>query len=286
MTQALNRIAMQTESILRLRLSIRIWFAAAGMILGLLGCANQPGVPPTAVADLAPTGKLRVGLILANPVLVSKDSASGELRGVAIDLGKDLAARLGVPFEPVGYPTVAKLVDSANSNEWDVAFLAFDPARASDMEFSAPYMEVDNTYLLPAGSKIKSLDDIDQPGIRIAVPEKSAPDLFLSRTLKNATLVRGKGGAAAALDILKSGQADAFAENRQLLTTASAKLPGSRVLDGRFSAVQHAVAVTKGRLEGVAYVRGYLEEAKASGLVQQAINQAGLIGVNVAQAAR
>lgn len=261
---------------------VNAFLAVTCTLVLISGCVSSPSVPAMARNELAPTGKLRVGLILANPVLVTKDTASGELRGVAVDLGKSLAARLDVPFEPVGYPTVAKLVESAKANEWDVAFLAFDPARVSEMEFSAPYMEVDNTYLVPANSKITSIGMVDQLGIRIAVPEKSAPDLFLSRSLKNATLIRGKGGAAAALEILSSGQADAFAENRQLLTIASAKLPGSRVLEGRFSAVQHAVAVTKGRMAGAAYVRQYMEEAKASGLVQQAINRASLIGVNVA----
>ena len=248
-------------------------------------CAATPPVDAAMAAArhaLAPTGKLRVGLILANPVLVTKDAASGELRGVAVDLGKNLALRLGVAFEAVGYPTVAKLVESAKANEWEVAFLAFDPARTSEMDFSAPYMEVDNTYLVPANSRITNISEIDRPGIRVAVPEKSAPDLFLSRSLKNAVLVRGKGGAAAALEILRSGQADAFAENRQLLTAVSVRLPGSRVLKGRFSAVQHAVAVTKGRAAGIAYVRQYVEEVKASGLVQQAINRASLVGVNVA----
>ena len=256
--------------------------AATFTLVLLSGCASSPNAPAEARNALAPTGKLRVGLILANPVLVTKDAASGELRGVAVDLGKNLAMRLGVPFEAVGYPTVAKLVESAKANEWDVAFLAFDPARTSEMDFSSPYMEVENTYLVPANSRITNISEIDQPGIRVAVPEKSAPDLFLSRSLKNAVLVRGKGGAAAALEILSSGQADAFAENRQLLTTASAKLPGSRVLEGHFSAVQHAIAVTKGRETGIAYVRQYVEEVKASGLVQQAINRASLIGVNVA----
>ncbi|MHB8534986.1 MAG: transporter substrate-binding domain-containing protein [Sulfuricaulis sp.] len=248
--------------------------------------AASPNAPAQARHALAPTGKLRVGLILANPVLVTKDAASGELRGVAVDLGKNLALRLGVAFEAVGYPTVAKLVESAKANEWEVAFLAFDPARTAEMDFSAPYMEVDNTYLVPANSRITNISEIDRPGIRVAVPEKSAPDLFLSRSLKNAVLVRGKGGAAAALEILRSGQADAFAENRQLLTAVSARLPGSRVLKGRFSAVQHAVAVTKGRAAGIAYVRRYVEEIKASGLVQQAINRASLVGVNVAPMAR
>lgn len=265
---------------------IRSVLTAACAFVLLSGCATSPTAPVEARKALAPTGKLRVGLILANPVLVTKDAVSGQWRGVAVDLGKELARRLEVPFEPVGYPTVAKMVESAKTNEWDVAFLAYDPARAAEMDFSAPYMEVDNTYLVPANSKITSISAIDQPGIRVAVPEKSAPDLFLSRSLKYATLVRGKGGAAAASEILSSGQADAFAENRQLLTAAAAKLPGSRVLEGRFSAVQHAVAIAKGRGAGTVYVRQFVENAKASGLVRQTINSASVVGVNVASMAK
>ena len=268
------------------RILVNTVLAATFTLVLVSGCAASPDAPTQVRNALAPTGELRVGLILDNPALVTKDAASGELRGVAVDLGKNLAMRLGVTFEAVGYPGVAKLVESAKANEWDVAFLAFDPARTSEMGFSAPYMEVENTYLVTANSRITNISEIDQPGIRVAVPEKSAPDLFLSRSLKNAVLVRGKGGAAAAVEILNSGQADAFAANRQLLTAAAAKLPGSRVLEGRFSAVQHAVAVAKGRGAGMAYLRQYVEEVKASGLVQQAINRAGLIGVNVAPMAK
>lgn len=268
------------------RILVNTVLAATFTLVLVSGCAASPDAPTQVRNALAPTGELRVGLILDNPALVTKDAASGELRGVAVDLGKNLAMRLGVTFEAVGYPGVAKLVESAKANEWDVAFLAFDPARTSEMGFSAPYMEVENTYLVTANSRITNISEIDQPGIRVAVPEKSAPDLFLSRSLKRAVLVRGKGGAAAAVEILNSGQADAFAANRQLLTAAAAKLPGSRVLEGRFSAVQHAVAVAKGRGAGMAYLRQYVEEVKASGLVQQAINRAGLIGVNVAPMAK
>lgn len=169
--------------------------------LGLLaGCASIQSVPPAARADLASTGKLRVGLILSNQVLVTKDAQAGELRGVTIVLGKALAKRLGVPFEPVGYPNPAALVQSFGRNEWDIAFLAFDPARARDVEFSPPYMVVDNTYLVPSGSKLESVESADLRGVKIAVPERSAPDLFLSRNLKAAEIVRVPGGADAAIE--------------------------------------------------------------------------------------
>src|SRR5256885_3627873 len=144
------------------------------------GCASAPSVPPAVHNELVPTGKLRVGLILSNQVLVAKDARTGELSGVTVSLGKALAERLGVPFEPVGYPNPAALVNSFAANAWDIAFLAFDPARAQEVDFSPPYMVVDNTYLVPPGSSLQSADAVDRPNARIAVPERSAPDLFLS----------------------------------------------------------------------------------------------------------
>lgn len=251
------------------------------LLLALTARAAEPAASRNGAAELTPQGTLRVGLILANPVLVTRDGA-GELRGVAVDLGRAVAARLGVPFVPVGYPTVAGLVDSAGRGEWDIAFLALDPARAAAMDFSAPYMEVDNTYLLPPGSPLTAIEDVDRHGVRVAVPAKSAPDLFLSRSLQQATLVRGPGGAKAAAEILAAGGADAFAENRQFLLSVAAQLPGARVLAGRFSAVQHAVALPKGRPAAHASLHGLMESLKASGAVEAAIRAAGLAGAGIA----
>src|SRR5262249_35668484 len=151
----------------------------ASLAISLLaGCASVPSVPPAARSDLAPTGKLRVGLILSNQVLVSKDPQTGELRGVTVVLGKALAQRLGIPFEAVGYSNPPALVQSFGRSEWAVAFLAFDPARAQDVDFSPPYMVVDNTYLVPPASKVESVEAVDRPGLKVAVPDRSAPDLF------------------------------------------------------------------------------------------------------------
>lgn len=250
--------------------------------LVLVGCASSSTVPSAEVRQvLAPTGKLRVGLLLGNAVLVTKDPTSGDLKGIAVDLGRELARRVGVPFEPVGFNSVPALVNSASSNQWDVAFLAIDPARATVMDFTAPFMEVEVSYLVPAGSAIRELSDIDKPGLRVAVPAKSAPDLILSRTLKNATLVRDPNAAGAA-DLVRSGNADAFAENKQILFAAAAQLPGARVLDGRFSTVQHGVAIVKGRDTSTAYVKRFIEESKADGSVKAAIDRAALRGVVVA----
>ena len=248
----------------------------------LIGCASAPTVPPEARNDLASAGKLRVGLILSNQVLVTRDPQTGELRGVTVDLGKALAQRIGVPFEPVGYPNPAALVKSFGGNEWDIAFLAFDPARAQEVDFSPPYMVVDNTYLVTAGTKLQTVETADRPEIRIAVPERSAPDLYLSRSLRSAQIVRVPGGADAAIDVLRSGRADAYAENAHMLSLYSERLPGSRVLEGRYTVIQHAIATPKGKAAAAQYVRQFVEQSKADGTIQTAITSAKLRRANVA----
>lgn len=242
----------------------------------LAGCASAPSVPPAASNELASTRKLRVGLILSNQVLVTKDSKTGELEGVTVTLGKKLAGRLGVPFEPVEYPNPAALVKSFGGNEWDIAFLAFDPVRSQEVDFSPPYMVVDNTYLVPAGSKLQSTDAVDRSDMKIAVPERSAPDLFLSRNLKSAQIVRVPGGADAALEVLRSGRADAYAENAHMLSLYSERLPGSRVLEGRYTVIQHAIATPKGKAAAAQYVRKFVEESKGDGTIRDAIAKANL----------
>lgn len=266
------------------RLMLPRWQVVLVTLGFLAGCVSMKSAPPAARSELAPTGKLRVGLILSNQVLVSKDPQTGELRGVTVSLGRALAKRLEVPFEPVGYPNPAALVQTFGGNEWDIAFLAFDPARARDVEFSPPYMVVDNTYLVPSGSKVGSVDAADQRGVKIAVPERSAPDLFLSRNLKAAEIIRVPGGADAAIEVLRSGRADAYAENAHMLSLYSEKLPGSRVLQGRYTVIQHAVATTKGRLAGAEFVKEFVEQSKRDGTVRDAIAQAGLRRTDVAPA--
>ena len=258
------------------------WVSIALALVLVAGCASVPSVPAAARAELAPTGKLRVGLILSNQVLVTKDPSTGELRGVTINLGKALAQRLGVPFEPVGYANPAALVKSFGTNQWDIAFLAFDPARAQEVDFSPPYMEVDNTYLVTADSKVTAVERADQAGVTIAVPERSAPDLFLSRSLKSAQVLRLPGGAEAAIEALRSGKADAYAENAHMLSLYADRLPGSRVLEGRYTVIQHAVATPKGKAAASEYMKAFVEEAKADGAVAEAIRAAGLRRARVA----
>lgn len=260
----------------------RTWPVIALAFVLFSGCASAPTVSPAARAELAPTGKLRVGLILSNQVLVTKDSSSGELRGVTINLGEALAHRLGVQFEPVGYANPAALVKSFGSNEWDIAFLAFDPARAKDVDFSPPYMEVDNTYLVTTNSKVTTVEGTDRSGVTIAVPERSAPDLFLSRNLKSAQVLRVPGGAESAIQALTSGKADAYAENAHMLSLYADRLPGARVLEGRYTVIQHAIATPKGKAAAAEYVRAFVEEAKVNGTVAEAIRASGLRRTRVA----
>ena len=258
------------------------WLMASILGLLLMGCAGMHTAPtPEARQALAPTGKLRVGLQLGSPHNVIRDPVSGEMKGVAFDLGKELARRLGVPFEPVLYPAVGVLLDSGKSGAWDVAFVGFSPARAKEWDFTALHLEIEFGYLVPSGSPISTMADVDRPGIRVAVQEKSQPEAFLSRTLKNAEVIRASS-LAATLEMLKSGKADAIFSIKPSLFEASDQLPGSRVLDGRPGIDPHAMAVPKGREPGLAYARRFIEEAKSEGLVTAAIARAGIRGAVVA----
>jgi len=250
----------------------------------MAACAATPQVPPPARAELAPTGKLRAGINYGNVILARKDSATGETGGVAIDLARELARRLGVPLEIVAYDSVGAMVDGAKAGSWDIAFLGSDPARAAEITFTPAYVELEATYLVAAASPLRAAADVDREGVRVAAPARANYELHLSRNLTRAQLVRAQD-AAVAFGLLASGKVEALAGLTQALIGLSAQLPGSRILDGRFMAVQQAVGVPKGRDAGAAYLRGFVEEAKAAGLVARAIEKTGAAGVSVAPAA-
>lgn len=256
-----------------------LWLFSA--VLLLASCASTLTAPLEARKEFAPMGRLRAAINYGNPVLATKDSTTGELRGVSVELSRELGRRLHVPVELIGYETIAKLVAGLKAGEWDVAFLAIDPERSGDVAFSAPYMEVENTYLVTEGSHIRAAPQVDQPGIRVAVQAKNAADLFLSRELKHAVLVRAPNETAA-FDLLKSGAAEAFASNRQRLLSIAEQMAGYRVVEGRFSAIQHAAGVPKPRDAAATYLRGFIEDVKAAGLVKRAIDASGIRGVVVA----
>jgi polar amino acid transport system substrate-binding protein len=239
------------------------------------------GVPPAARAELAPTGRLRAGINYGNVILATRDPASGESRGVAIDLARELGRRLGVEVDLVAHQSVAAMVDAVRAGTWDIAFLGADPARAGEIGFTAAYVELEATYLVPAGSPLRTPADVDRDGVRVAAPARAAYELYLSRSLRHARLV-STAGADAAFDLFAAGQVEALAGLTHPLTGLVAKVPGSRLLPGRFMAVQQAVGVPRGRDAALAYLRGFVEEAKASGLVARAIEKTGARGVSVA----
>ena len=233
------------------------------------------------LSDLAPTGTLRVGINYGNPILAQRDAGSGELRGIAVDLGRELGKRVGAPVELVGFESAGKMFDAAKAGAWDVAFLAVDPGRAGDISFTAPYIEIEGTYLVPAGSSVREVADVDRKGVRVGVSAKSAYDLFLSRSLQHAELVRGPTNNAG-FELILAGKVDVVAGIRQHLVANAQRLPGSRVLEGRFMAIQQALGTPKGRDVAAKYLREFIEDVKASGLVAQAIERSGIRGVSVA----
>ena len=231
--------------------------------------------------DLAPTGKLRVGINYGNPVLATKDPISGQLGGVAVDLARELGRRTDLPVGLVGFESAGKMVEGLQAAAWDVAFLAVDPGREQEISFTAPYIEIEGTYLVPPGSALVAIADVDRENVRVGVSSKSAYDLFLSRNLKQAQLVRASSPEAA-FELIIAGKVDVLGGVRQHLVANTAKLPGSRVFDGRFMAIQQALGIPKGREAGLSYLREFIEEVKASGFVAQALEKAGVQGVSIA----
>lgn len=235
---------------------------------------------PSLRTDLAPSGMLRVGINYGNPVLATRDALSGELRGLAVDLARELSVRTELPIEIVAFESAGKMFDAVKVGAWDVAFLAVDPGRSSEIDFTAPYVEIEGTYLIPAGAPFHTVDDVDRDGVRIGVSGKSAYDLFLSRSLQHAQIVRAQSPESA-LALILSNKVDVLAGVRQTLDAQSARLPGSRVLDDRFMAIGQAMGIVKGRGEAVKYLREFVEDVKASGFVARAIEKSGVRGVSI-----
>ena len=241
-------------------------------------------ISPSVRSQLAPTGKLRVGINYGNPVLAKKDSSSGELRGVAVDLAHELGTQSGLAIEMVAFESAGKMFEAVKTGEWDVAFLAIDPGRADEIDFTAAYIEIEGTYLVPSGSPASTIADVDRKGMRIGVSAKSAYDLFLSRSIQHADLIRAPDPNSA-FELIVAGKVDVVAGVRQHLVANAEKLPGSRVLDGRFMAIQQALGIPKGREDAAVYLREFIEDAKASGVVLRAIDKAGVRGVSVPRSA-
>ncbi|HEU4440280.1 MAG TPA: transporter substrate-binding domain-containing protein [Methylomirabilota bacterium] len=238
-------------------------------------------VTPAVRADLAPTGTLRAAINYGNAILATRDRPTGESRGVAIDLVHDVGRRLGVPVAIVAYDSVAVMGDAAPSGAWDIAFLGSDPAREALMGFTAAYLEIDATYLVPGSSPLRTAADVDREVVRVAAPARANYELYLGRNLKRAKLV-STAGAEAAFELLATGQVEALAGLTQGLLHLAPRLPGSRLVEGRFMGVQQSIAVPKGKDAGLRFLRAVVEDAKKSGLVARAIERTGAKGVSVA----
>jgi polar amino acid transport system substrate-binding protein len=232
-------------------------------------------------AELAPHGTLRVGINHSNFLLVNSGSPHGAPTGIAPDLALELGNRLGVPIAFTSFDAAGKTADAIRDAVVDAGFLANEPERASVIEFSRAYLELPATYLVPAGSPLQSLSDIDGPGVRIAVSGRSAYDLYLTRTLMSAQLVRAEG-IPASFKLFVDQKLEALAGLRPGLMRDAQALPGSRVLDGQFTAVQQSIGVPKKHTAAAKALSEFVEDVKRSGLVAQLVQKHGVIGVKVA----
>lgn len=258
----------------------RIGFALIGFAL-ITSCTSTPQIPLATRSEIAPTGTLRVGIYYTNPVLVQRDSATGGPRGVAADISRELARRIGIPIEFVVYDAAAKLSAAVKTGEWDIAFLAVDPARALEINFAPPILEIEGVYLVPAGSPLRGISEVDGEGVRIAVAANNVYDLILSRLVKRAQLVRAPT-VPAAIDMFVADKLDVMAGAKPQLVDASAKYPGSRILDGRFMVVQLTAGVPKSRETAAKYLSEFIEDLKATGFVAQSFEKSGVGGASVA----
>lgn len=239
---------------------------------------------PEILQQLAPAGTLRAGINLGNFLLVTGSSPSGEPTGVAPDMARAIAERLGVKLELVPFKTPGELADAAGRDVWDIGLIGAEPARAERIAFSGAYVEIEASYLVPAGSKLRTIAEVDRTGIRIAVSARSAYDLWLVRNIRQAQLVHAEG-IDAAFDLFVNDRLEALASLRPRLLADVAKLPGARILDGQFTAVQQAVGTAKANVAGAAFLHGFVEEAKASGFVASLIARHRVAGLSVAPAA-
>lgn len=237
-------------------------------------------VPPNVRDELAPGGVLRVGVNLGNFLLVAKQP-DGRLKGIVPDLAQALAGRLGATAQFITYAGAGEVADAGGKGAWDVGFIGAEPARAAQIAFTDAYLEIPASYLVPDGSPIRSLDEVDRPGVRIATSARSAYDLFLSRSLKHAELVRAEG-IPASYELFMARKLDVLSGLMPRLVAEQARTPGSRILLGQFTAVQQAIGTPRSREAAAAWLRGYVLEIRRDGQVAAAIARHGIQGVNVA----
>src|SRR5690349_8204635 len=236
---------------------------------------------PEIISDLAPTGVLRAGINLSNFLLVTGKSPAGDPEGVAPDMAREVATRLGVPVKYVTFKSPGELADEAGKGVWDIGLIGAEPQRAETIAFTNAYVEIEATYLVPAGSRLKTIADVDAPGVRIAVAGRSAYGLWLERNLRHAELIRADSLGGATEQFIQQ-KLDALAGLKPGLLADLDKLPGARIIEGKFSSVQQAIGTGKRNAAGAAYLNEFVEEAKRSGVVARLIERHKVRGLSVA----
>lgn len=277
----------------RLPIRVPVWLAAFAVAgLALLPACGVDGAPAAgssqtmtpmsaaARAELAPNGRLRAALNYSNFLLVS--SREPEHHGVAPDLARELARRAGATVEFVGYKNAGLAADAATAGAWDVAFIGAEPARAGAITFTPAYVEIEATYLVPANSPLRTVADVDREGVKIATTARAAYTLYLQRTLRQATLVEADG-IPGAFDLFTRGGLDALAGLKPRLIEDARRLPGSRLLDGGFTAVQQSMGVPKAHAAAAAYLTAFAAEIKTSGLLAALIARHDARGLSIAK---
>ena len=259
---------------------IRSLLAVVAIAL-LAACASAPMAPPAAVSDLAPTGKLRAVINYGNPILAKKDAVTGQPVGVSVDLARELARRLGVEAELVTVTSAGKSVETLAEGRVDVGFFAIDPARAATTAYSGPYVQIEGAYLVKGDSPIRANGDVDRDGIRVAVGNKSAYDLYLARNLNKAKIERAPTSPAV-VDYFLANKLEVAAGVKQQLEIDAKRLPGLRLLPGRFMVINQAMGMARGRNAGAKYLTAFVEEMKASGFVAEALARHKIEGASIA----
>ena len=231
----------------------------------------------TVRGELAPGGTLRAGINLGNILLVTGSTPAGDPAGVSPDMARAIAERLGVPVTYVPFASPGEVADAVGHDRWDIALIADDPERAETIAFAAAYVEIEATYLVPPGSPLRSIEEVDRPGVRIAVSGRSAYDLYLARNLRQAELHRGKG-LKGAFELFVGEGLEALAGLRPALIENAAALPGARVLEGCYTSVRQAIGARPGNAASVAFLKAFVAEARESGLVARLIERHGVAG--------
>jgi polar amino acid transport system substrate-binding protein len=268
------------------------YVATAATALLLAACAAAPGTSTSTnthqdhsivMKEFAPSGTLRAAINFGNPILASKDAVTGEASGVSVDLARELAKRLGLPLELVTYNAAGKVVEGVVAQQWDIGFVAIDPERGRDMDYTAPYVVIEGAYMVRQDSPIRVNADVDKAGNRVVVGKGSAYDLYLTRAIKHAEIVRAPTSPAVT-DTMASQNFEVAAGVRQQLEADARRVPNLRMLDGRFMVINQAMALPKNRPAALEYLRAYVEEMKSSGFVAEALKRHRIEGAAVAPA--